>query len=288
MFEYLIKRAEAVVEALPYLQKYRGKVVVVKYGGNVLSAPEIGKKMIDDVVLLKFAGLYPILVHGGGPEITRIVEKKEIQSKFIEGMRVTTPAVMKIVEDVLGKINREIVSSLKKAGVSSAGFYGKKGNLLKAKKHMVKTSKGKMLDLGLTGTVSGVNKAALLKAIKKDMVPVVTSIGVGPGGQLYNINADRAASAIAGSLKASKLVLLTDVRGVLSHEGKLMPEISSGKIDSLIKNGVVSGGMIQKVRCAVEALKAGVEKVHIIDGKIPHALLLEIFTTSGIGTMVVK
>jgi len=288
MFEHLIKRAEVFVEALPYLKKYRGKIMVIKYGGNALSMPEISKKMIADVALLKFAGISPILVHGGGPEITGILDKKGINSKFIEGMRVSTPQVIKIVEKVLSRINGDLVNALKKSGVASVGFYGKKGKLLKAKKHFVKTSKGMMLDLGLTGTVASVNKAVLLKALKLGAVPVVTSIGVGPGGKSYNINADQAASAVAGALKASKLILLTDVRGVLGHDGKLISSVSAVKVNDLIKNGVISGGMIPKVRAGIAALAAGVEKVHIIDGKIPHALLLEIFTNSGIGTMVVK
>lgn len=288
MLEHLIKRAEAVVEALPHLKKYHGKIMVIKYGGKALTAPEIGKKMIEDIVLLKYAGLNPVLVHGGGVEITKILGKKDIKTKFIEGMRVTTPMVMKTVENVLGRINRNLVASLKKEGVKAVAFYGKKGKLLKAKKHFVKTAKGKILDLGFTGVVSQVNKSVLLKAIKKDAIPVVTSIGVGPGGKLFNINADHAASAIAGALRASKLILLTDVRGVLDHSEKLVSVVNSSKVNSLIKNGIICGGMIPKVRCSIDALNKGVEKVHIIDGKIPRALLLEIFTDAGIGTMVVK
>jgi len=288
MFEHLIKRAAGVIEALPYLKKYRGKIMVVKYGGNALMAPDIGKKMIEDIVLLRYAGINPIIVHGGGPEITKILDKKGVHTKFIEGMRVTTPQVMQVVESVLVKLNSQIVSSLKKSWVDAVPFYGKRGGLFKVKKHFVKTSKGKVLDLGLTGTVASVNKAAILKAIKKGAVPVVTSIGVGPGGKDYNINADHAAAALAGALKASKLILLTDVRGVLDHEGKLISSVSSSKVNDLIRSGVISGGMIPKVRAGIDALKRGVEKVHIIDGKVQHALLLEIFTNAGIGTMVVK
>ena len=288
MFEHLIKRAEDIVETLPYLQKYRGKIMVIKYGGNALSAPEIGKKMIDDIVLLKYAGVHPVLIHGGGPEITSVLEKKGVKTKFIEGMRVTTPEVMKVVETVLTRINASLVASLKKGGVLSAGFWGKKGKLLTADKVFVKTSKGKTLDLGATGSVKFVNKDLLMKAIQRDVIPVITSIGVGPDGKNYNINADQAASAVASALKASKLILLTDVRGVLDHEGKIISVVTSGKVNSLIKDGIISGGMIPKVRAGLDALAHGVEKVHIIDGKVPHALLLEVFTNAGIGTMVVK
>lgn len=288
VFEHLIKRAEDIVEALPYLQKYRGKIMVIKYGGNVLSDPDIGKKMIKDIALLKFAGIHPVLIHGGGPEITSILEKKGVKTKFIEGMRVTTTEVMKVVEGVLTRINSDLVGALKKSLVGAVGFWGKKGKLLTVTKHFVKTSKGKVLDLGYTGTIKSVNKALLLKAIRKGDIPVITSIGVGPGGKHYNVNADHAASAIASALKAEKLILLTDVRGVLDHEGKIISMINSAKVNGLIKDGIIYGGMIPKVRAGLDALEHGVEKVHIIDGKVPHALLLEVFTNSGIGTMVVK
>jgi acetylglutamate kinase len=288
MFENIIKRAEAIIEALPYLRRYWGKILVIKYGGRVLTDPEIGKKMIEDIVLLKYAGMHPVLVHGGGPEITRLVEKKDIRSKFIEGMRVTTPEIMKVVESVLGRFNAKLVSGIKSKGMKATGFIGRKGRLLSVKKYFVKTSKGLVLDLGLTGKVSSVKKSALLKAIHGGAIPVITSIGIGPGGKHFNVNADSAAAAVAGALKASKLILLTDVRGVLGHDGRLMSIVSSDKVNGLIKSGVITGGMIPKVRCAQEALKNGVEKVHIIEGKIPRALLLEVFTDSGIGTMVVK
>jgi acetylglutamate kinase len=288
MFVSITKRAEAVIEALPYLRKYWGKILVIKYGGRVLIDPAIAKKMIEDIVLLKYAGMHPVLVHGGGPEITRLVEKKGLRPKFIEGMRVTSPETMKVVESVLGKYNARLVAGIKAKGMKAIGFIGKKGRLLTAKKHTVKTSKGLVLDLGLTGKVSGVNKKALLKVIHDDAIPVITSIAIGPGGKHYNVNADSAAAAVAGALKATKLILLTDVRGVLDHEGKLVSTVSSVKVNSMISSGVITGGMIPKVRCAQDALRAGVEKVHIIEGKIPRALLLEVFTNSGIGTMVVR
>jgi len=288
MYERVARRAEAVVEALPYLRRYHGKILVIKYGGRVLTDPEIGIKMIEDIVLLKYAGMYPVLVHGGGPTITSKLEKKKIKSKFVKGMRVTTPDVMKVVESVLEKISRRLASDIKKAGVRSKRFFGRKGRLLKAKQCLVKTSKGKFLDLGLTGIITEVKKSALTKAMKRDFIPVVTSIAIGPRGKHYNVNADRAASAIAGALKASKLILLTDVRGVLDRKGDLISEINSKKANSLINRCVIRGGMIPKVLCSLEALSHGVEKVHIIDGKIPRALLLEVFTDSGIGTMVVK
>jgi len=277
MYERIIKRTEAVVEALPYLRRYRGKIFVIKYGGRALSIPEIGRKMIEDVALLKYAGMYPVLVHGGGPEITRMLEKKGIPTKFVYGMRVTSADAMKVVERVLGKINRKLVSDLRKAGVKVKSFYGKRGKLLHARK---------LFGLGHTGAIKRVGTGPIRKALRKDCVPVVSSIAVGPGGAHFNVNADHAASAVAGALKASKLILLTDVRGVLDHDGRLISVVDRKKAKSLMKRKVISGGMIPKVRCGLDAIKSGVEKVHIIDGKIPRALLLEVFTDSGIGTMV--
>jgi acetylglutamate kinase len=260
MYDRIIKRAEAVVEALPYLQKFHGKIFVIKYGGRALSTPEISKKMIEDIVLLKFAGMYPVLVHGGGPEITSVLEKRDLTTKFIQGMRVTTPAVMNVVEKVLSKINRKLVSNIRKGGVKSIGFYGKKGRLLHAKQCFIATSKGKILDLGHTGVIHKVSKSVIKKALKRNAIPVVSSIAVGPGGKHFNVNADHAASAIAGALKAAKLILLTDVRGVLDPDGKLISEVDTKKAKSLIKRKVISGGMIPKVRCGIEALNQGVEE----------------------------
>ncbi len=288
MYEHLIKRANTVIEALPYLRRFHGKIMIIKYGGTTLGNPEIKEKMVQDLVLLCLVNISPILVHGGGPEITKVLEGRGIKSKFIEGLRVTTPQIMKIVEKVLISKNKEIAKEIEKAHGKAASFYGKKGNIIRTKKYFVTTTKGKKLDLGFTGIVKGINKTPLLRTIKDGFIPVVTSLGVGEGGKLYNVNADQAASSIAASLKVSKLIILTDVKGVLDHDGNLIPEINSKQINNLIKNGIISGGMVPKVKAGLHALKKGVKKVHIIDGRIPHALLLEVFTDTGIGTMVVK
>ncbi|MFA4967441.1 MAG: acetylglutamate kinase [Candidatus Margulisiibacteriota bacterium] len=289
MFEHLIKRVNIVVEALPYLIKFYGKTIVIKYGGAAMKDPELKKSVIQDIVFLKYVGMNPIIVHGGGPEINKYLVKLGIEPKFVGGYRVTDAATLKVVEKVLGgKINSEIVTMIKKLGGKAKGFWGKKGKVIKAFKYYKKDEAGNRVDLGFTGQVAGVRYRYLNKWMKLGYIPVLTSIGVGKSGKTYNINADKAAAAIAAYLKAPKLVLLTDVRGVLDKDGKLVSEINSYKAQKFIKSGVISGGMIPKVKSSLYAIKKGVEKVHILDGRIPHALLLELFTDHGIGTMVVK
>jgi len=251
--------------------------------------PELKKSVIQDIVFLKYVGMNPIIVHGGGPEINKYLVKLGIEPKFVGGYRVTDAATLKVVEKVLGgKINSEIVTMIKKLGGKAKGFWGKKGKVIKAFKYYKKDEAGNRVDLGFTGQVAGVRYRYLNKWMKLGYIPVLTSIGVGKSGKTYNINADKAAAAIAAYLKAPKLVLLTDVRGVLDKDGKLVSEINSYKAQKFIKSGVISGGMIPKVKSSLYAIKKGVEKVHILDGRIPHALLLELFTDHGIGTMVVK
>lgn len=287
--EEKIKRAQIVMEALPYLQKFHGKYIVIKYGGAAMTDPELKKSVLRDVLLLRYVGMNPILVHGGGPEINKYLKRQKIEPKFIGGYRVTDAAVLKVVEKVLGgKINSEIVAAINKMGGKAKGFWGKKGKVLRAFKYFKKDEAGNRIDLGFTGQVSGVRYRFLNKWMKKGYIPVLTSIGVGKSGQTYNINADKAAAAIAGYLKAAKLILMTDVRGVLDKEGELISKINTYRVSKLIKSGAISGGMIPKVKSGLYALRKGVEKVHIIDGRIPHALLLELFTDTGIGTMVVK
>jgi len=289
MFEYLIKRAGIVMEALPYLQKFYGKTIVIKYGGSAMQDPELKQSVIRDVVLLKYVGMNPVLVHGGGPEINKYLKKKGIEPQFVGGYRVTDRETMKVVERVLGeKINSEIVTTIKKMGGKAKGFWGKKGRVIKAFKYFKRDEQGQKIDLGFTGQVAGVRNRYLNKWMKLGYIPVLTSIGVGKSGKTYNINADKAAAAIAAHLKAAKLMLLTDVRGVLDKDGKLISEINTYRAGKMIKSGSISGGMIPKVKSGLYAIKKGVEKVHIIDGRIPHAILLEIFTDHGIGTMVVK
>lgn len=289
MFEKLIKRADVVIEALPYLLRFHGKVIIIKYGGSAMQDPDLKRSLLRDVVLLKYVGMHPVIVHGGGPEISKALKRRKIETKFIQGLRLTTREVMKVVEYVLGKkINQGIVSLIKQNGGRAKGFYGKKGKVIRAKKQWVKDEKGNYIDLGFTGQVAGIRYRYLYKWMKKGYIPVLSPIGVGRGGKTYNINADSAAAAIAAHLKAAKLILLTDVRGVLGKDGKLVSEVNTYRVRKMIKQGVISGGMIPKVKCGLYALRKGVEKVHIIDGQIPHALLLELFTDYGIGTMVVK
>lgn len=289
MFTHLIKRAEAVLEALPYLLKFHGATIVVKYGGAAMQNEELKKSVIQDVVLLKMVGMNPILVHGGGPEINKSLKKQGIEPKFVGGYRVTDKETMKVVQKVLGeKINQEIVSLIKKAGGKAKGFYGKKGRVISAHKYWKKDEKGNKIDLGFTGQVSGVRSRVLSKWMKLGYIPVLTSIGVGKKGEVYNINADKAAAAIAAYVKAEKLIMLTDVTGVLDNNGKLVSNINAYRADKMIKVGHLSGGMIPKIKSALYALRKGIKTAHIIDGRLPHAVLLEIFTDHGIGTMVEK
>lgn len=288
-FEYLIKRADVVIEALPYILRFHGRVVVIKYGGSAMHDPELKKSLLRDVVLLKYVGMHPVLVHGGGPDINRALKRRKVEIKFVQGLRVTTKEVIKVVESVLGrKINREIVSILKKLGGRAKSFYGKKGRVIKAKKQWVKDEAGNYVDLGFTGQVAGIRYRFLNRWMKKGYIPVLSPIGVGRKGKLFNINADSAAAAVAAFLKAEKLILLTDVMGVWGKEGELVSALNAYRARKMIKQQIISGGMIPKVKCGLYALRKGVQNVHIINGQIPHALLLELFTNRGIGTMVVK
>jgi acetylglutamate kinase len=277
------------MEALPYLMNFFGKVIVIKYGGAAMQDPILKESVIRDVVLLKYVGMNPVLVHGGGPEINKYLKKKGLEPNFVGGYRVTDKETMKVVERVLGgKINSEIVTAIKKLGGKAKGFWGKKGRVIKAFKYFKKDEAGNQIDLGFTGQVGGIRYRFLNKWMKLGYIPVLTSIGVGKSGKTYNINADKAAAAIAAHLKAAKLMMLTDVRGVLDKDGKLISEVNTYRAQKMIKTGAISGGMIPKVKSGLYAIKKGVEKVHIIDGRVPHAILLEIFTDHGIGTMVVK
>jgi acetylglutamate kinase len=280
----LIKRAETVIEALPYLRKFHNKLFVVKYGGAAMTDPTYLDKVIQDIVLLNLVGIKVVLVHGGGKEINKMLEKKRIKVEFVMGFRKTSPETMEVVERSLSRVNSDITKLIKKHGGFPVQYSGRKGSLIKAKKLLVN---GK-IDIGYVGEVGRIKKSKILKSLKKGKIPVVSSIGIGADNKLYNINADTAASAIATILGADKLVLMTDVAGVLGKDGKLISEINSASAKSMIKKGVISGGMIPKVSYGLDAIASGVGRVHIIDGKLPHSLLLEIFTTRGIGTMLVK
>lgn len=282
-----IEKAEVLIEALPYIQKFYGKTVVIKYGGSALINPEIKETLIKDIALMKLVGMKPVIVHGGGPDINAFLKKMDIKSEFINGLRITDEETMQIVEMVLaGKLNKSIVTDIELQGVKSVGISGKDGGILKAEK-IQKDS----VDYGCVGDVKEVDTSLIESLINNDFIPVIAPIGKDDKGVTYNINADYAAVAIAGALKAEKLVFLTDVEGVMRdiHDpNSIMSFIKADKVQGLIDDGTISGGMIPKVQCCMAGVEAGVENVHILDGRVEHCLLLEIFTQKGIGTMISK
>ncbi len=287
-FRHLIHRAKVVMEALPYLIKFHNQVMVIKYGGAAMKDPILKQQVMQDIVLLKFIGIHPIVVHGGGPEINKALEKNKIPTHFVNGQRYSSKEVLAVVEKVLGgEINHAICELLKTAGGRPKGFSGSNGKIIRAKKLYLEDEKGASLDLGYIGKVEGVRYRTLMKFVKQGYIPVLAPIGVGRGGQCFNINADLAAAGVASSIKAKKLILMTDTYGVLDKQGELISSINTASAKKMIQQKIISGGMIPKVNCGLNAIKNGVEKVHIIDGRIPHAVLLEIFTDVGIGTMVV-
>jgi acetylglutamate kinase len=282
-----IEKAKILVEALPYIKEFNGITVVIKYGGSALINKEIKKSVMQDIALLKFVGLKPVVVHGGGPEINQMLGRLGIAPKFAEGLRVTDDETMEVVEMVLnGKLNKEIASDLTLHGTLAAGVSGKDGGLIQVEKLMPGGN-----DIGRVGSVSKVNPAILRALINEDFVPVVSPVGADAEGNSYNVNADSAAVAIAGALKAEKLVFLTDVEGILQDRkdaSTVLTRVKASRIPEMIEEGVISGGMIPKVQSCVDAVRAGVSHVHILDGRVEHCLLLEIFTREGIGSMVEK
>jgi acetylglutamate kinase len=286
----LIKKAEILIEALPYIQKLYGKTVVIKYGGNAMINEELKNCVMEDITLLKFIGMNPIVVHGGGPEITNTLKKFDIKSEFVNGLRVTDLATMEIAQMVLvGKTNKEIVSLLNNKGGKAIGFCGIDGRLIECTKRKAVVD-GREVDLGYVGEITRINSSLLALVARDEYIPVVAPIGIGPNGESYNINADDVAGGIAAELKAEKLIFLTDVEGVKSHgkEGEILSALTIREIHDLIERRVISGGMIPKVTGCIDALEKGVGRTHIIDGRIPHCILLEIFTFKGIGTMIMK
>ena len=286
----LIHKAGILIEALPYIQRFNGKTVVIKYGGNAMINDDLKNKVMEDITLLKYIGLHPIVVHGGGPDITRALKKSGIETKFINGLRVTDKETMEIAQTVLvGKTNKEIVSLLGSKGGRAIGLCGIDGRLIECEKHMPEVE-GKRADIGYVGRILNINAKVLDIMSKNDFIPVVAPIGVDKEGNSNNINAATVAGAIASSLEAEKLILLTDIEGIkMSKDSdEIIYAIEKKKIHELIENGVISGGMIPKVLGGLEALEAGVNSVHVIDGRIPHCILLEIFTKSGIGTMITR
>ena len=290
--EQLIEKAKTLIEAMPYMQTFRGKTFVIKYGGNAMIDEQLKHSFAQDVVLLRFIGINPVIVHGGGPQIGATMERMGKKPSFVSGQRVTDEETMDIVEMVLGgKVNKEIVNLISQAGGKAVGLTGKDGGLIQAKKlKMTKkseeTGETEIIDIGLVGEVTEVRPGALEALDAGGFIPVIAPVGVGAHGETYNINADLVAGAVAGALKAEKLILLTDQAGILDKDKNLISSLNKKKVESMVKAGTVSGGMLPKTKSCFEALEAGCSKVHIIDGRVPHALLLEIFTASGIGTEI--
>ena len=276
-------RANVLIQALPYIQKWAGKTIVVKYGGNAMLSEELKEAVMSDIVLLQLVGINTVLVHGGGPEINAMLDKIGKESKFIGGMRYTDEETMEIVQMVLaGKVNKSLVQHLMHHSGKALGLCGLDGRMLMAEKLMKKD------DLGFVGEIVEVNTGVIQDAIDKGYTPVVSTIAGGHGGEVYNINADTAAAQIAAKLKASKLILMTDIAGLLADkndENTLIPVVNVSEVPLLKKQGIISGGMIPKIDCCVEAVRQGVGRAHIIDGRIPHSILIEMFTDQGIGTM---
>lgn len=280
-----IEKAKILIESLPYIRKFFNQTMVIKYGGHAMRDEGLKKSFALDIILMQHVGLVPIVVHGGGPQIGRVLEKMGIKSSFHKGMRVTDSETMEVVEMVLvGKVNKEIVGLINQHGGKSVGLCGKDGWLIQAKKL---SSSPETKDMGMVGQVESINPSVLQTLKNKHFMPVIAPVGVGIHGETYNINADLVAGKIASAIKAKKLILLTDVEGINDDRGKLIPSLSIGEAQYMIDKGSISGGMIPKVKCCIEALKEGVEKTHIIDGRIEHAILLEIFTDRGIGTEIV-
>ncbi|WP_179956069.1 acetylglutamate kinase [Pannonibacter tanglangensis] len=289
-----LSNAHIIAQALPYMQRYDKKRVVVKYGGHAMGDAELGRAFARDITLLRQSGVHPVVVHGGGPQIGSMLKRLGIVSEFKGGLRVTDKATVEIVEMVLaGSINKEIVQSINAEGGRAVGLCGKDGNLVKARKltrTMVDPNSHieQIVDLGFVGEPSTVNPTMLELMLKEDLIPVVAPVAPGEDGETYNINADTFAGAIAGALNASRLLFLTDVPGVLDKDGKLIKQLTVARAHELIADGTISGGMIPKVETCIEALERGVEGVVILDGKVPHAVLLELFTDRGVGTLLCK
>jgi acetylglutamate kinase len=273
--------ARVLVEALPYILNYDAKTVVVKYGGNAM-VEGVTEDFAQDIVLMKQTGIEPVVVHGGGPQIGEMLKRLNIETRFVDGLRVTDKAAIDVVEMVLtGSINKHIVSGINAAGGRAVGISGKDGNLLLARK-----LEGTKVDLGFVGQPDKVNPEVLRQIMASDLIPVIAPIGIGPRGETFNINADTVSGALASAMQAERLILLTDVEGVLDQDRKLIPRLSVAEASALIKNGTIRGGMIPKIETAIEAVRSGVKAAVILDGRIPHVVLLELFTEHGAGTLI--
>lgn len=287
--EAIVKNAEILIEALPYIQKLNGKTVVIKYGGNAMVSDELKNNVMEDITLLKFIGVNPVVVHGGGPDITSVMQKLGLKSEFVNGLRVTDAATVEVAQMVLaGKTNKEVVSMLNQKGGKAVGFCGIDGNVIECEQ-LKPVIDGVEQDIGYVGRITKINSRLIEILAKDEYIPVIAPIGVGPGGQSYNINADTVAAEIAIALQAEKLIMLTDVEGVKSSEtNEILAALSADEAHNLIEKKIINGGMIPKVLGCVEAAEKGVGRAHIIDGRLPHCILLEIFTDKGIGTMIMN
>ena len=288
----MMDRASVLIEALPYIKKLSGQTVVIKYGGNAMVNEELKQSVMDDITLLKYIGINPIVVHGGGPDISNMLGKMNIESHFVNGLRYTDSDTMRVAQMVLiGKTNKEIVSNLNSKGAKAIGICGIDGNLIEAEK-MTEDADGNPIDVGYVGKITKINTKVIEMLANDEYIPVIAPIGVGKNGESYNINADTVASEVAVALQASKLMTLTDVGGVLEKDengdDKIIPVLTEKDILDKIDSGIITGGMIPKLMGCLDVIRRGVYKAHIIDGRIPHSLLLEIFTSKGIGTMIIK
>lgn len=284
--------ASVLAEALPYIQRFSGKTIVVKYGGNAMTEDTLMEGFARDIVLMKLVGMNPVVVHGGGPQIGDLLKRIGKESEFVQGMRVTDSETMDVVEMVLGGlVNKEIVNLIHRHGGNSVGLTGKDGNLIVAKKlRITKNTPGidapEIIDIGHVGEVEKINTGVIDMLIQGDFIPVIAPVGVGADGHSYNINADLVAGKVAEALKAEKLMLLTNTPGLLDKQGQLLTGLSAKKVDELIADGTIYGGMLPKIQCALEAVQNGVHSAHIIDGRVEHAVMLEVFTDEGVGTLI--
>ena len=284
--------AHVLTEALPYIQRFAGKTIVIKYGGNAMVDDDLKNSFARDIVLMKTVGINPVVVHGGGPQIGQLLERIGKESKFVKGMRVTDSETMDVVEMVLGGlVNKDIVNLINQTGGNAVGLTGKDGGMIRAHKLVFEDDAPEMnaseiVDIGHVGDVSSIDPAVINMLVSGDFIPVVAPIGVGQDGQSYNINADLVAGKLAETLKAEKLILLTNTAGLLDKDEKLLTGLSTNKVNELIKDGTIHGGMLPKIQCALEAVQGGVGTAHIIDGRVQHAVMLEIFTDEGVGTLI--
>jgi acetylglutamate kinase len=284
----MILRAEVLLEALPYLQAFQGKTLVIKYGGAAMEKADLKERFARDVLLLRLVGIRPVIVHGGGPQIGALMKRLGKEPHFVGGMRVTDAETMEIVEMVLGgKINKEIVGLINVHGAHAVGLSGKDGNLLRARKRLHRMPDGSTVDIGLVGDVETVNADMIRLLVEAGHIPVIAPIGVGTKGETYNINADLVAGDVAAALRAEKLIHLTDVQGIKGEDGAHISRLTKREAERLIKANVIDGGMLPKVESSLKAIEGGAAKAHIIDGRVPHAVLLEVFTHEGIGTEIV-